>query len=209
MTIGYNANIIQNNMTVQNLTKSLGRSGGPVGEFYFSQTKPKKQLKELRWCLLPEKKKLLFIKYGFKFNLRDTCIVCGSMHRWDISDPMRPPLPLSEVTKGRPLKGTFCPKHAGYHKQFEMLEQKILAEENGIEFRAFIPKARMPSLRRAPVQTLSPIEMSTLIGAGWAISPPQGTTENAMEQYTRLMVEIQGKLNQIQKIIPYIEQKEE
>tara|TARA_R110000824_G_scaffold316517_1_gene503737 strand:+ start:2392 stop:3030 length:639 start_codon:yes stop_codon:yes gene_type:complete len=191
-----------------NLGQLFARDSGPVSEYIYIESKPKKQLKELQKNLLPEKKKFLFIKYSYKFNLRNNCVICGSMHQWEVSDPMRPPLPLSEVIKGRPLKGTYCPKHAGYYKQFEMLEQKILAEENGIEFRTFIPKPKIPSIRRGPLNTLTSQDMASLISMGWVIEPPKGTKETGIEQYTRLMVDIQGKLVLIQKIIPILEMSE-
>ena len=151
MSMLFNPRIIpQSNYNLKsNLGQSLARDSGPVSEYIYIESKPKKQLKELQKTLLPEKKKFLFIKYSYKFNLRTTCVICGVMHQWDISDPMRPPLPLSDVTKGRPLKGNYCPKHAGYYKQ-----------------------------------------------------------ETGIEQYTRLMVDIQGKLVQIQKIIPILEMNE-
>ena len=47
---------------------------------------------------------------------------------------MRPPLPLHKVRKGYPMRGTYCDKHAQLHRQYEMLEQQMLAEEHGLSF---------------------------------------------------------------------------
>ena len=93
------------------------RAAGPIDEYTFKEIKPKKKLKEMSRVLTAEKKSFLFIKYGWKFNLKDRCIVCGAHHIWENGDYMRPPIPLSHVTKGRPMRGTYCPKHATHHKQ--------------------------------------------------------------------------------------------
>ena len=78
-----------------------------------------------------------------------------------------------------------------------------------IESANFIPKPKMPSIRRGPLNTLSGQDMASLISVGWVIEPPKGTKETGIEQYTRLMVDIQGKLAQIQKIIPILEMNED
>ena len=185
------------------------RHSGPVTEYTYAAIKPKKQLKEIRKILLPEKKKFLGIKYGFKYNLHHRCVVCGAFHQWEASDDLRPPIPLSGVNKGRPLQGTYCPKHAGFYKQMEMLEQQILADEHGLEFRSYIPKPKMPKLMSmGPIRDLSPQDVTSLIAAGWVIEPPQGTKETPHMQYTRIMLEVQGKMAQIQKIIPLLESEE-
>jgi len=208
MSMGYNPGLIGAPAFV---TGGLtDRDSGPVVPYDFREIKPKKQFKEIKRVLLPEKKRFI-LKYGFKYNIRHRCVVCGSQHDWDVSDPMRPPLPLSGVTKGRPLSGTYCPKHAGFYKQMEMLEQQILADEHGLEFRSFIPKPKMPSVpgfSRGPLTDLTASDVTMLIGVGWVIEPPKGTKEGPYEQYTRLMLEVNGKLGQIQKIIPLLEIKE-
>ena len=183
----------------------MGRAAGPIIPYDFKELKPKKQLKEIRKVLLPEKKKFIF-KYGFKFNLQYRCVICGSQQKWEISDPMRPGIPLTEVNKGRPLKGTYCPKHAGIHKQMEMLEQQILAEEHGLEFRAYLPKPRVPTFRRGPITDLSQVDMTSLISTGWVIEPPKGTKETPKEQYVRLMAEMQGKMKQIENLIGLVDE---
>ena len=207
MIQGFNPGLIGNPAGVNPFSshKVSSRAAGPVIGCEYKELKPKKQMKEIRKVLLPEKKRFLFIKFGFKFNLRHRCVVCGSQQEWELSDPMRPPLPLSNVNKGRPLQGNYCPKHSGFFKQMEMLEQQILAEQHGLEFRSFIPKPKIPSLRRGPLSSLNQSDITSLIAMGWVVQPPQGTKESPLEQYSRLMVEIQGKLSQAQKIIPMIE----
>jgi len=189
---------------------SIGdRHSGPLTEYTYAAIKPKKQLKEIRKVLLPEKKKFLFIKYGFKYNLMHRCVVCGAFHQWESSDDLRPPIPLASVNKGRPLGGTYCPKHAGFYKQMEMLEQQILADEHGLEFKSYIPKPKLPNImNRGPLRDLSPTDITSLVASGWTIEPPKGTKETPHIQYTRIMLEVQGKLSQIQKIIPLLEVEE-
>jgi len=140
------------------------RAAGLIDEYTFKEIKPKKKLKEMSRVLTAEKKSFLFIKYGWKFNLKDRCIVCGVHHIWENGDYMRPPIPLSHVTKGRPMRGTYCPKHATHHKQLEMLQQQILADEHGLDFKAFIPKPRMPQvLSKGALTTLSKADVVSLI----------------------------------------------
>lgn len=166
------------------------RASGPIEEYKFVNIKPKKKLKEIRKVLYPEKKTFLKIKYSNKFNLKDRCVVCGMHHLWDSGDFMRPPIPLTDVTKGRPMRGTYCPKHAGTHKQLEMLQQQILAEEHGLEFRAFIPK--MPKMmKRGPITNLSKEEVAALLSAGWLIKPPSlGDTKTATTEAINVVAEI-------------------
>ncbi len=166
------------------------RASGPVEEYKCINIKPKKQLKELVKVLAPEKKSFLKIKYSHKFNLKDRCVVCGMHHTWDSGDYMRPPIPLTQVTKGRPMRGTYCPKHSGIHRQMEMLQQQILAEQHGLEFKAFIPK--MPKMiKRGPVNTLSKEDVGSLIGAGWLIKPPTlGDNKSATQEAITIVGEI-------------------
>mgnify|MGYP003135720512 FL=1 len=178
------------------------RAGGPMEEYQFSEIRPKKQLKEIRKVLLPEKKRFLLIKFGYKFNLTNRCVICGTHHEWDISDPYRPGIPLHEVTKGRPLRGTYCQKHAGMYKQMEMLEQQILADEHGLEFKRWIPKPRVPQIiNKGPLTSLGPNDVTTLIAAGWVIKPPTVDEEPPNEEYKRLMIEIQGSLDRVNKLV--------
>ena len=169
------------------------RAAGNIAEYSYDSIKPKKKLKEIKKILYPEKKSFFKIKYGFKFNFKDICVVCGTHHVWESGDFLRPPIPLDKVTKGRPLRGTYCQKHAGIHKQMEMLQQQILAEEHGLDFKAFIPKARMPKMlsRSGPVTTLSKEDILNLTAGGWFIKPPAITdNETTMAEIVRLIVEI-------------------
>ena len=50
------------------------RAAGSIEEYTFDALKPKKQLKEIKKVLLPEKKKFI-IKYGYKFNLKDNTFI--------------------------------------------------------------------------------------------------------------------------------------
>ena len=128
------------------------RAAGSIMQHEYKSSKPKKQLKEMIQILWPEKKRFLKIPYGFKFNTRDRCVVCGTHKVWEASDPMRPTIPLHKVRKGYPMRGTYCDKHAGLHKQYEMLEQTIIAEEHGLDFQSYIPKPKMPQiLQSAPL----------------------------------------------------------
>ena len=174
------------------------RAAGPIEEYKFDSIKPKKKLKEISKILLPEKKKFI-VNYGFKFNYKDRCVVCGSFQTWEPSDYLRPPIPLDRVEKGRPMRGTYCQRHAAIHKQMEMLQQQILAEEHGLDFKAFIPKPKMPQImRRTPLTNLSPDDVASLTGAGWAIHAPTLKDEESRKQETqRLMLEIENNFKRI------------
>lgn len=166
------------------------RASGIVTEYKFVTFKPKKQLKELRTVLRAEKKKVLFLKYGKKFNLKDRCVVCGFHHIWEAGDYLRPPIPLDDVTKGRPLRGTYCPKHASMYMQMEMLQQQILADQHGLEFKAFVPK--MPKmLKTGPISNLTKNDVAHLTAAGWFIRPPAlGDNRTATDEVIRLITEM-------------------
>ena len=166
------------------------RASGIVTEYKFITIKPKKQLKEITTVLRAEPKSFLGIKYGMKFNLKDRCVVCGFHHIWEQTDFMRPPMPLDKVIKGRPLMGTYCPKHAAIYMQMEMLQQQILADKHGLEFKRFIPK--VPKLiRGGPLATLSKNDVSSLTAAGWFITPPAlGDNKTATQEVIRLITDI-------------------
>ena len=179
------------------------RSAGSMEEYTYDALKPKKQLKEIKKVLIPEKKKFIF-KYGYKFNLKDRCVVCGMHHIWEAGDYLRPPIPLDNVTKGRPMRGTYCQKHAGIHKQMEMLQQQILADEHGLDFKAFIPKAKMPNmLKRQQINNLTKEDVMRLTSMGWNITPPTPATdaETQMAEIVRLMAEIQLNTERINYLI--------
>lgn len=169
----------------------MARASGIVQEYKFMAIKPKKQQKELIRVLKAEPKKLLFIKYGKKFNLKDRCVVCGMHHVWEQGDYMRPPIPLDGVVKGRPLMGTYCPKHAAHFMQLEMLQQQILADKHGLEFKRFIPKTPK-ILKSGPIKNLSKEDIISLTAAGYFIKPPTlGDNRSA----TNEAIEIVGEIN--------------
>ena len=180
------------------------RSSGPVEKFEYSSIKSKKQLKEIRKVLLPEKKKFLFFKWGAKYAIQTHCVVCGTFHQWDISDPLRPGIPLTEVTKGKPIRGTYCQKHAAMWKQMEMLEQQILAEESGLEFRGYIPKPKMPQMftgNTGPLTRLKREDIASLAALGWTIKPPKSETETSTEEVYRLLTEMKSNMERIDNLI--------
>jgi len=178
------------------------RATGPIEEYKFDSIKPKKKLKEIKKVLLPEKKKFIF-KYGYKFNLKDRCVVCGMHHIWEAGDYLRPPIPLDKVEKGRPLRGTYCPKHAAIHKQMEMLQQQIMADEHGLDFKAFVPRPKIPQMMKSgPLTTLSQNDIASLSAIGWLIkSPDMRETETSMDELKRLVNEIENANVRIQEIL--------
>lgn len=179
------------------------RASGPVEEYKYRNLKPKKKLKEIKKVLMAEKKKFLFISYGWKFNLKERCVVCGTHHIWEAGDYRRPPIPLTHVEKGRPMRGTYCPKHAGFHRQMEMLQQQIMAEEHGLEFKAFIPRPKLPQvLSKGPATTLSRDDIISLTSAGWIIkAPKEKTEETPPEEVVRLTQEVRASLERMEFLI--------
>ena len=197
-------NLISNQTALAFLPKlQQFRAAGQIEEYKYDSIKPKKKLKEITKVLMPEKKKILFVKYGYKFNLKDRCVVCGMHHIWEPSDFLRPPIPLDRVEKGRPLRGTYCPKHASIHKQMEMLQQQILAEQHGLDFKAFIPRPKMPQIgKRGALTTLSQSDIASLSAIGYVItSPAMRETETPMEEVKRLTDDIQNANVRIQAIL--------
>ena len=203
MTNIYTPNIIGNNNTMINPLKvsSNARSAGPIINYEFKTFTLKKQMKELLTVLKPEKKKFIF-KYGHKFDIRDRCVVCGAHHVWEAGDNLSPPIPLTGVTKGRPLRGTYCPRHASMHKQLEMIEQQVIAEKHGLEFKKYIPKPKVPQLmNRGPLVTLSQGDIISLTSKGWEIIPPQAETTTAEQKLVELLIELKGKIGQIDELV--------
>ena len=130
------------------------------------------------------------VSYGYKFNTKDRCVVCGTHKMWEASDPMRPTIPLHKVRKGYPMRGTYCEKHAALHKQYEMLEQQIIAEEHGLEFQSYIPMPKVPKLlQSAPLTSLRQSDIEALSANGWTVRPPQMTIETAEDELFRLTIE--------------------
>ena len=203
MTNIYTPNIIGNNNTMINPLKvsSNARSAGPIINYEFKTFTLKKQMKELLTVLKPEKKRFIF-KYGYKFNIRDRCVVCGAHHVWEAGDNLRPPIPLTGVTKGRPLRGTYCPRHASMHKQLEMIEQQVIAEKHGLEFKKYIPKPKVPQImNRGPMVTLSQGDIISLTSKGWEITPPKTETTTAEQRLIELLVDLKGKIGQIDELV--------
>tara|TARA_R100001510_G_C7632864_1_gene191449 strand:+ start:138 stop:803 length:666 start_codon:yes stop_codon:yes gene_type:complete len=176
------------------------RTSGQVIEYKPSAIKPKKQKKEIIKILTPEPKKLLFIKYGKKFNLKERCVVCGMHHIWESGDYLRPPMPLEKVTKGRPLRGTYCPKHASIFRQLEVLEQQIIADKHGLDYKGFKP--RMPKmLKSGPITNLSKEDIIALTSAGYLIKPP---TLRDNRSATNEAIEIVGEINILTDRLNYL-----
>jgi len=178
------------------------RAAGSVMKHEYKSTKPKKQIKEMITILWPEKKKFLKMPYTFKFNTRDRCVVCGTHKVWEASDPMRPTIPLHKVKKGYPMRGTYCDKHAALHKQYEMLENKILAEEHGLSFSAYIPKPKVPNiLTSAPLTSLRQSDIEALSASGWTVRPPQMSLESPEDELFRLTMESHAINNRVLKLM--------
>ena len=203
MSMIYSPNIIgqSNSMINPSKVSNNARHAGPIISYEFKSLNTKKQMKELIKVLYPEKKKFI-LKFGFKFNIRDRCVVCGFHHIWEAGDTLRPPIPLAHVTKGRPMRGTYCPKHSSMHKQMEMLEQQIIAEKHGLEFKRYIPKARVPNIiSRGPITALTQKDIISLTSKGWEITPPQAETVSAEEKLIILLMDLKGKMGQIDELI--------
>jgi hypothetical protein len=171
----------------------FARAAGAVMNYEYKSSKPKKQLKEMIKVLWPERKRFLKMPFGYKFNARDRCVVCGTHKIWDASDPMRPTIPLHKVRRGYPMRGTYCNKHAQLHKQYEMLEQQIIADEHGLEFNQYIPRPKVPKLlQSAPLTSLRQSDIESLSGTGWTIRPPKMTNETNEDELFRLTIESQA-----------------
>ena len=171
---------------------SAARAAGAIMMYEYKNIKPKKQLKEIIKVMWPENKTFLKIPYKFKYNIKERCVVCGTHKVWDASDNLRPPLPLHKVRKGYPMRGTYCDKHAGLHRQYEMLEQQILAEEHGLSFSAYVPKAKSLNplaMVAGPLTSLKQVDIQSLAGLGWTIRPPSMNEESVEEELFRLVIE--------------------
>ena len=176
----------------------FARAPGSIMQYEYKSSKPRKQIKEMIKVLWPERKRLLKIPYSYKFNTKERCVVCGTHKIWDPSDPMRPTMPLHKVRKGYPMRGTYCDKHSGLHRQYEMLEQQIIADEHGLEFNSYIPKPKMPKmLQAAPLTSLRQSDIENLSAAGWTIRPPQMTVETPEDELFRLTMESHAINNRV------------
>ena len=178
------------------------RAAGTIMLYEYKNIKPKKQLKEIIKVMLPEKKTFLKIPYSFKYNIKDRCVVCGTQKIWEASDQMRPPLPLHKVRKGYPMRGTYCMKHAQMHRQYEMLEQQMLAEEHGLSYSAYIPK--MPNLNplsSGPLTSLKQGDITSLAGLGWTVKPPTMSGESKEDELFRLLIENESNSNRVKVLL--------
>ena len=180
----------------------FARAAGGVMNYDYKSSKPKKQLKEMIKILWPEKKSFLKIPYGFKFNTKDRCVVCGTHRICEASDPLRPTIPLHKVKKGYPMRGTYCDKHTHLHKQYEMLEQQFIAEEHGLEFKKYVPMPKVPKmLQSAPLTSLRQSDIEALSEVGWTIRPPQMQSETLEDEMFRLTIESQAINKRVLKLI--------
>ena len=193
--------------------KEMARAAGSIIKYEFRSLKPKKQLKEIIAVLKPEKKRFLKFPFGFKYNLKDRCVVCGTQKNWEAGDTMRPPLPLHKVRKGYPMRGTYCEKHAQLHRQYEMLEQQMLAEEHGLSFSAYVPSVKsLNPLASGPLVSLKQGDIQSLSSAGWTIKPPQMEVETQEEELFRLIIESNAINERVQSLLvtgTQLEKKEE
>ena len=88
------------------------------------------------------------------------------------------------------------------HKQLEMIEQQVIAEKHGLEFKKYIPKPKVPQImNRGPMVTLSQGDIISLTSKGWAITPPQAETTTAEQKLIELLIELKGKIGQIDELV--------
>ena len=95
-------------------------------------------------------------------------------------------------------------EHTVIHKQMEMLQQQILADEHGLDFKAFIPKAKMPNmLKRQQITDLTKEDVMRLTSMGWTITPPTPAkdAESQMAELVRLNTEIQLNTERINHLL--------
>ena len=182
--------------------KLMARAPGTIMQYEYKSLKPKKQLKEIIAVLKPERKTFLRFPYKFAFNMKDRCVVCGTQKRWDANDTVRPPIPLHKVRRGYPMRGTYCDKHSHIHRQYEMLEQQILAEEHGLSFSAYVPSIKsLNPISSGPLTSLKQQDIQNLSALGWTIKPPTMNTESKEEELFRLIIENNGVNERIKNLL--------
>ena len=80
-----------------------------------------------------------------------------------------------------------------------MLEQQVLADEHGLSFSAYIPKAptmqTLTPLSSGPLTSLKESDIMSLSSVGWTIKPPTAEQEAVEEELFRLLIE-QNTINQ-------------
>jgi len=86
--------------------------------------------------------------------------------------------------------GTYCPKHSSMYMQLEMLQQQILADKHGLEFKRFIPK--VPKVMKSgPITELTKKDVMALTSVGWFIKPPAlADNKTATQEVMQLITEI-------------------
>tara|TARA_R110002110_G_scaffold93851_4_gene243824 strand:+ start:59 stop:316 length:258 start_codon:yes stop_codon:yes gene_type:complete len=83
-----------------------------------------------------------------------------------------------------------------------MVEQQVVAEKHGLEFKKYIPKPKVPQLmNRGPMVTLSQGDIISLTSKGWEITPPKADTTTAEEKLITLLIELKGKMGQIDELV--------
>ena len=76
------------------------------------------------------------------------------------------------------------------YMQLEMLQQQILADKHGLEFKRFVPK--MPKVMKSgPITELTKKDVSALTASGWFIKPPAlADNKTARQEVIQLITEI-------------------
>ena len=87
-----------------------------------------------------------------------------------------------------------------------MLEQQILAEEHGLEFKQYIPRPRVPKMLnplapKEPMTSLSQADIQSLAGVGWTIKPPTMSEETKEDELFRLLIETDATNTRIQSLV--------
>jgi hypothetical protein len=83
-----------------------------------------------------------------------------------------------------------------------MLEQQIIAEKHGLEFKRYIPKPKLPQIiSKGPLVALSKEDIVSLTAKGWEITPPKADSINAEEKLVLLLINLKGRINQIEELI--------
>ena len=83
-----------------------------------------------------------------------------------------------------------------------MLEQQIIAEKHGLDFKKYVPRPKVPQIiSRGPMVALSAKDIISLTSKGWEIIPPKAETATAEEKLVLLLTELKGKMGQIDELI--------
>ena len=83
-----------------------------------------------------------------------------------------------------------------------MMEQQIIAEKHGLEFKRYIPRPKLPQIiNKGPMVTLSKEDIISLTAKGWEITPPVADSINAEEKLILLLIELKGRIGQIDELI--------